>query len=549
MTGDATAISIAWSVAYVVVVVMVSGLSRKIGWSAPLLLVGVGIIAAFIPAVPEVRLEPEAVLIGVLPPLLFASALRTPFLEIRARGDSVLSMSVGLVVFSTVVVGLVTVWLVPDLDGGRTPAVALATGLAFGAIVAPTDAVSVSAVAGGLLPRRLGTLLESEGLLNDATALVALNTAIMAIVEPIGIGQVLGDFAIAVAGGVASGVLVAFVLTVIRQRLKAPVLDTSLSLISPYLAFLPAYAVRGSGFLAVAITGLWLGYRAPLVQSAEARIAERINWRTLSFLLENAVFLLIGLQLPRIVQLSAKTHISLPQGIGIGVGIYLAMTLARFVWGFAITALYRYGPQRLRDRRWSWRVAVAISAAGMRGVVTLAAAFLLPEDTTPQVGFLQLMAFVIVVASLLQGLTLGPLIRRLRLPLPNPEQDRLQIRSLIGEAQASAIERLDAERDETDPEDLVRSLRQSAEYRVSVGSSEEAGMAGSSDSYARLRLLMLDSERRSVLQARVEGRYEESAIAAVLADFDAIEIAMKRSRRRDLPPVQRRSRRERQRSG
>ena len=210
---------------------------------------------------------------------------------------------------------------------------------------------------------------------------------------------------------------------------------------------------------------------------------------------------------------------------------------------FALTAFYRYGPSRVRDRRWSWKVATAISVAGMLGVVTLAAAFLLPEDTTPQVGFLQLMAFVMVVASLLQGLTLGPLIRLLRLPLPNPEQDRMQIRSLIAEAQSAALERLDAERGEDDPENLVRSLRQSAEYRVSVGSSEEDGMAGSPDSYARLRLLMLDSERRSVLQARAEGRYEETAIAAVLADFDAIEIAMKRSRRRDLQPSTRPARR------
>ena len=214
------------------------------------------------------------------------------------------------------------------------------------------------------------------------------------------------------------------------------------------------------------------------------------------------------------------------------------MVLARFVWVFAITAVYRYGPNRLRERRWSWGVAVAISFAGMRGVVTLAAAFLLPAATTPQVGFLQLLAFVIVVVSLLQGLALGPVVRGLGLPLPNPDQDRVQIRSLIAEAQESAIERLDRETTESDDPRLVDSLRLSARYRVAVGTTDEDGMSAQPDSFARLRLLMLDSERDAVLQARHEGRYEDTVIDAVLGDYDSIETALKRSRRRDLPKPQ-----------
>jgi monovalent cation/hydrogen antiporter len=522
--------TIAWTVAFVLLVVGVTGVARKAGWSAPLVLVAVGAGAAFVPGVPNVHLEPDVVLVGVLPALLFASALGTSFLEVRSRGDSILALSVGLVIFTAVVVGLAAWALVPGLG--------LAAGIAFGAILAPTDAVSVNAIAGGGgLPRRLASLLESEGLLNDATALVTLNTAIAAILAPVGPAEVGLDFLRAVVGGLASGALVAVILNRLRRQLKAPVLDTSLSLIAPYLSFLPAYAVGGSGFLAVAVTGLWLGYRAPLLQSAEARIAERVNWRTVSFLLENAVFLLIGLQLPAIVRAASASSIGLGQGIVIGVAIYLVLVLARFVWVFGATLLYRSGPERLRERRWDWRTAFAISFSGIRGVVTLAAVFLLPEPT-PARGYLQLLAFVVVVVSLLQGLGLRPLVTVLGLPLPSKDQDRMQVRALTAEAQEAALERLEQEATEDDPEGLVSSLRQSAQYRMSVGAADEQGQVNSPDAYARLRLAMLQAERRTVLQARSEGRYEESTVNAVLADFDSIEAAVKRSRRRDLPPPQ-----------
>lgn len=231
---------------------------------------------------------------------------------------------------------------------------------------------------------------------------------------------------------------------------------------------------------------------------------------------------------------ATQSRIGFWPGVAAIVLVYLAMVLARYVWVYAATVLYRFGPERLRERRWTWRTAFAISFAGVRGVVTLAAVFLLP-DRTPEVGFLQLAAFVVVVLSLLQGLGLSPLVRVLKLPLPNPEQDRMQIRSLISEAQTLALDRLEKEVTEDDPPELVASLRQSAEYRRGIGTTDEQGMIAQPDSYARLRLLMLDSERRAVLDAQAEGRYEQSAIDAVLGDFDSIELAMKRSYRRDQP--------------
>ncbi len=533
MTGETSEFitGLSWTVAGLLLVVAVSGLSRRVGWSAPLVLVAVGVGVGALPWTPEVRLDPDVVLAGVLPALLFAAALQTSFLEVRARVDAVLWLSVGLVLFTVLVVGVSTWWLLPAVG----PAVAFA----FGAILAPTDAVSVGALTGsGRMPRGLGRLLESEGLLNDATALVALNTAVGAAVATSGLvaTEVLRDFAVAVLAGTAGGVAVAFVIVQVRRRLRAPVLDTSLSLATPYVAYLPVAAIGGSGFLAVVLSGIWLAHRAPSFQSAESRVAERINWRTVSYLLENAVFLLIGLQLPGIVAAASEdTTIGLAQGIGIIAGVYAAMVLARFAYVFALTLLYRAGPARLRERRWDWRTAFVISFAGVRGVVTLAAVFLLPDR--PGTGFLQLAAFVIVVLSLLQGLGTGPLVRLFRLPLPNADQDRLQIRTLIAEAQDAALQRLEHERTDQDPEALVVSLQQSSEYRRTIAAPDEDGLASQPDSYARLRLLMLDSERRAVLQARREGRYEDTVIEAVLGDYDSIEAALKRSRRRDLPSV------------
>ncbi|GAA2753372.1 cation:proton antiporter [Amnibacterium kyonggiense] len=524
--------AVGWVVGGLLLVVAVTGLSRRVGWSAPLVLVAVGVAASYLPFTPDVRLSPDVVLIVVLPALLFAAALQTSFLEVRARGDSILTLSVGLVLFSVVVIGFVTYWLLGAVVSGVTVAV----GLAFGAILAPTDAVSVNALAGtGKVPRRLASLLEGEGLLNDATALVSLNTAITAIAAPsTGLGNAAVDFVRAVVGGIAVGVVVAWIIVRVRRKLRAPVLDTSISLSAPYVAYLPAAAIGGSGFLAVVLTGIWLGYRAPSFQSAESRVAERINWRTVSFVLENGVFLLIGLQLKSIVETAASSRIGFGAGVLIIAGIYLAMVLARFVYVFAATVLYRYGPELLRERRWDWRTAFAISFAGVRGVVTLAAVFLLPEDT-PALGFLQLAAFVIVVLSLLQGLGTGPLVRALKLPLPNPEQDRVQVRSLVAEAQTAAIARLEQEATEDDPAELVSSLRRYAEYRVLIGTTDEQGMLAQPDAYSRLRLLMLDSERKAVLDAQREGRYEDSVIDAVLGDFDSIETALKRSYRRDMP--------------
>jgi Na+/H+ antiporter len=513
-------LTIVWIVSFVLVTVAVTGFSRRVGWSAPIALVAVGAIVSFIPGVPQVVIDPDLILYGLLPPLLFAAAIRTSFVDVRARGDSILALSVGLVAFTVVAVGFFT-WLV-------VPAITLATGFAFAAVVAPTDAVAITAISGRLrLPRRVVTILEGESLFNDATALVALAAAITAIVGTINPIAVVGDFVLAVVVGVAFGFAVGYALTAIRRMLHAPVLDTSLSLVTPFVAFIPAQLLHGSGVLSVVIAGLIVGQSAPVVQSARARIAETLNWRTIRFLLENSVFLFIGLNLYGILRGVTTSGLGVLQTILICVGTLVFLATARFGWISLLSLIFRFGPARLRARSWSWGNTIAIGFAGLRGVVTLAAVFLLPQET-PQRSFLQFLAFVVVVGTLLQGLALPWVVRRLKLPPPNGDQELVEAQMLMAEAKAAGIVQLDLEVSEADSEAVVERLRADAALLGQPLDSPEPDDAEPTQvAFGRLRLAMILAERQAVLAARADGRYQEPAVRAILAAIDAEEIAIR----------------------
>lgn len=511
--------TIAWIVAFVLVAVTVTGLVGRIGFSAPVALVAVGGIASFVPGVPKVQVEPDLILYGILPPLLFAAAVRTSIVDIRNRRDSILLLSVGLVAFTVVAVGFATWMLVP--------AITLAAGFAFAAVVAPTDAVAVTATAGRVgLPRQVVTILEGESLLNDATALVALNAAIAAIVSVVTPGMIVLDFALAAGVGVAVGAAVGWLGSAVRRVLRAPVLDASLSLIIPFAVFLIAQALRGSGVIAVVVAGLIIGYRSPTVATAEARVASRLNWRTLQFLLENAVFLFIGLNLAGILEGAVRSGPGVWPTVVIVAGILAALIVSRFVWVMAVSAVYRFGPQRLRERSWNLRNGVAVAAASVRGVVTLAAVFLLPAET-PAREYLQFLAFVVVVASLVGGLALPPIVRALRLPAPNRMQEYTEVKLLMAEARTAGIARLEAEATPDDEPRVVELLRSDAAFLVETLDTGIDAAVPQLDTLHRLRRGMIAAQREAVLAARAEGRYQEPAVMAALAAIDAEETSLR----------------------
>ena len=289
-------------VAIVLVVILVSRVTPS-GVPTPIALLVVGAVLSFVPGIPEVRLSSDLVLYGLLPPLLYAAALSTSLLDVRQNRGAILGLSVGLVLFTAAGVALVAWLMLP---------ITFALALALGAIVAPPDAVAATTVARRIgLPRQITTILEGESLLNDATALVTLRTALAAAglmvahgdgegtveVPEVTVASVSIELLVASVGGVAIGVAAFFVIGLVRKHITEVPADTALSFVAPYLAYVPAEQVGASGVLAVVTAGLLLAHKAPVLQTAPSRLSERINWSSITFVLENAVFLLIGLQI------------------------------------------------------------------------------------------------------------------------------------------------------------------------------------------------------------------------------------------------------------
>lgn len=508
-------------VALAVAVGVVAWFCDRVGWPTPLVLVVVGAAAGAVPGVPHVELSPEIVLIGLLPPLLYAAAIRTSLVDFKANRVSTLILSVGAVAFSTIAVGLAAWWIVPGIT--------LAAGLAIGAVVAPPDAVATTAVSRRVgMPRRLTALLEDESLVNDATALAALTTAVAALTRPVGFGEVAWRFGLAAAGGIVVGVLAALVLGALRRRIDDPVLDTSLSFAAPFVAFLPAEAVGASGVLAVVVTGLLLAQGSPALQSGASRIAEATNWQTIAFLLENAVFLLIGLQLPSLLAGVAGTDIGAVRAAAVCLGVLLATVLARTVFVFAAAGAFRL---RRAATAWPWSVTAVVSWAGMRGVVTLAAAFLLPEQT-PQRDLLRLAAFTVVAGTLLvQGLSLPWLVRRLGMRGPDPAEDALQTATLVDQASRAGLRRLEELTTGEEPEDVLEGLRRRSAIRSNTAwerlGRPESGQATPSGTYRRLRVAMLEAERDTIVRARDSGQAAD-VVRGALAAVDLEESMLER---------------------
>ncbi|HYJ77634.1 MAG TPA: Na+/H+ antiporter, partial [Actinomycetes bacterium] len=510
--------------ALVCAVAVVAASARRLGLSAPLVLVIVGILASYVPGVPEYHLDPEVVLIGFLPPLLYAAAIRTTLVDIRTNTQAIGILAVGAVAFTTVGVGLVAWWVIPDIG--------IAAALALGAVVSPPDAVAATTIARKVgMPRRIVSILEGESLLNDATALVALRMSALAITSTVTVLGVAGDFFLAAGGGIVAGLVVATALAAARSRVQDPVLDTTLSLVAPFIAYLAAEAVHGSGVLSVVIVGLILGHKSPALQSASSRLAEQTNWRTITFVLENSVFLLIGLQVSQVVRDALDDDLSVAR-LSVVCGLVLFATLVtRIIWVFTATAAYRFGPASMRAIAWPWSNATLVSWAGMRGVVTLAAAFVLPEET-PHRDVLVLAAFAVVGGTLLvNGTTLPWLVRRLDVAGPDPAEDALEEAALLSKASRAGLARLEElKREGDDPsvierlEERTRTRADAAWERLGAPSDDETP----SETYRRLRQEMLHAEREVVLHARDSGKVDDEVLRDVLNLLDAEESLLDR---------------------
>ena len=508
-----------------VVIVAVSAFANRFGMSPPLLLIVVGLGLSFMPFVPDYVLSPELVLVGILPPLLYSAAYNTSFIDFRANRRALISLSVGLVIFTTLVVGFVAAWLIPGLP--------LAAGFALGAIVAPPDAIAASAVARRVgMPRAIVNVLEGESLVNDATALTALRAAILAVSGTFTIVEVGIDFFIAAAGGIVVGVIVAVIYAPIRKRISNPSFETILSFTIPYIAYIPAEEIHASGVLAVVVTGLLVGHKAPFLQSGTARLTAEGNWRTVSFFLEQAVFLLIGLQLLAIAEAVVSDGDDLQMVVLASTGVFLAVVATRIIWVLGDGVLTRLPGIGRKRAVVPWAALTVVSWAGMRGVVTLAAALALP-DTVPYRDLLTLIACVVVVGSILiQGSSLPMLVKRLRLKPPDRAEEALQEAALLDQARKAGLERLDEAAGETDSAEVIARLRVRTEERSNaawerLGRSTD-GAETPIEAYQRLRLEMLLAERAAVLTARDDGKANDDAVRNVIRLLDVEEAMLDR---------------------
>ncbi|NKY30601.1 Na+/H+ antiporter [Nocardia gamkensis] len=498
-----------------------AALARRFGVSEPLVLTVGGVAASYLPFVPEIHLEPEIILLGFLPPLLYTAAIRTSLVDFRANVRTIALLSVGLVLFTTFAVALVVWWLLP---------VPFAVAVALGAVVAPPDAVAATAVARRIgMPRRIVTILEDESLFNDATALVALRTALAATAGTVSVWEAGADFLLAAGGGAAVGVIVAYLLAMLRRRITDPVMDTTLSFLAPFAAYLPAESIHASGVIAVVVCGMILGHNAPAWQSAASRIAERINWRTIQFILESAVFVLIGLQVRGIVEGAWHSDLDHATLVWSALAVVAVTMLARPIWVFGSSLVSR---SLGNGSAVPAGELVVVSWAGMRGVVTLAAVLLLSEDT-PLLAVLKLLALVVVAGTLLvQGTSLPWLVRWLRLRAPSRAEDALQKANVLQQATAAGLAALDEQITADTPPGVVQTLRDRVSWKANAAwerlGRAESELVTPTAEYRRLRLAMLRAERESVLRVRDSGTVDYQILQHVLGQLDLEESIIDR---------------------
>ena len=509
--------------ALVATVLAVTAIANRVRFSAPLLLMLVGIGVSFLPWVDIPELSSEVVLLGFLPPLLYAAAIRTSVIDFRANRRSIAQLSVLLVIVTALGIALIT-WLILP--------VSFPVAFAFGAVVAPPDAIAATTIARRIgLPRRIVTILEGESLVNDATAITCLRVAIAAIAGTVTATQATVGFLIAAGGGLAVGLIVALVVIPIRMRITQPVFDTAISILVPFAAYLPAEELNiggfhGSGVVSVVTAGLILGHKSPVIQSGQSRLSERVNWATIQFLLENTVFLIIGLQARGIIEANSESELSGLQIAGFCAAVLAGVIAIRLLWVLGTRPFLFRRDKDTGNVAAPWSYALVIGWAGLRGVVTLAVAFLIPEG----VPFRETLIFAAMVVTagtlLLQGLTLPFLVRALKLRGPDPRSDALQAATVLQTSSNAAISYLD---DIVGPDDAPRTVEV---LRARITSRPEAmweklGRAGDTETpaeqYRRLRLQTLDLERNEVLKIRSSGTVDHDIIEQVLGSFDIEE--------------------------
>ena len=490
---------------------------------------------SFLPGVPKIILNPDIVFFVILPPLLYNAAWVTSWREFSYNLVSIVFLAFGLVTFTVIGVTAAGNLFLPGFDWR--------IGLVLGAIVAPTDAIAATSIARRLgLPRRLVDLLEGESLLNDASALLALEFGIGLLVA--GHVPTFSEGALRlcylVAAGIAVGLAIGEIVHRVEHRIDDGPIEIALSILTPYVAYLTADFIRASGVLAVVACGLYVSRKSSHFFSPTVRLQAWAVWESLTFILNGLVFVLIGLQLPYVM--GAIGNNDRRRLILIGLIFSGFLILLRVVWifpGSYVANLIRrrllHQPEPLPPAR----NVFILGWTGMRGVVSLAAAIALPQvlaNGTPfyQRNMIIFLAFsVILVTLVLQGLTLPPLIRALRVggaAAGASDEEDLQARRTILQAALSHLEKSGGECDPASAEvyrDLAHHYRHRLETLTDSGDGLQNDVSPSSyRCYTDLSRELLDVERQTAVRLRDERRISDDLLRDILYELDLGEARL-----------------------
>jgi Na+/H+ antiporter len=508
-------------------VAVLSALARQMSLPYPIVLVVGGALFGFIPGLPEVKLDPEIVLVVFLPPLLYSAAFFANLNDIRANLRAVSLTTLGLVLATMCAVALVAHQLVPGLPWDAA--------FVLGAIVSPTDPLAAATIMRRLeVPRRLVSIVEGEGLFNDATALVAYRVAVAAVVAgSFSLADAGLRFVLSAAGGVAIGLVVGWIVAEIRRRTTDPQVSITISLLTGYAAFIPADAIGTSGVLAAVTAGIYMGIRGPSIIPARTRLQGLFVWDILDFLINAILFVLIGLQLRTVVD--GLSGFSATDLAGYALAVSGVVVLTRLLWAFTVPYLIRALDRResQRARRVGAGPRLVVAWSGMRGAVSLAAALAIPLTTDagaafPQRDLIIFLTFAVIFFTLVvQGLSLPMLIRRVGVtPDGTEETEELRARLVATKAALTRLDDLEAE--EWTRNETIERMRALYQYRkrrfaARAGKIEDDGYEDRSLVYQQMVQIVLAAQRDALIRMRSDGELSNEVMNRVIRELDLEE--------------------------
>ena len=506
------------ALALILAVAMLLAVAPTLHIPYPILLVLGGLLIGIAPGMPEFELDPQLVFFGVLPPLLYGSAFFTSLRDLRAQARPIGLLAIGLVVVTTVGVAVVAHAFVDDLSWPSA--------FVLGAIVSPTDPLAATSIARRLgVPRKLVTIVEGESLVNDGTGLVLYRVAVAAVVTgSFSAFYTGGLFVVVAGGGIAFGLLIGWIVRRVRRRLDNPPAEITISLLTGYMAFIPADLMGVSAVLATVTAGIYLGWHTPELTTPQVRLQGLAVWEIVTYLLNALLFVLIGLQLP--VVIDALGGFSASTLLGYATLVCVTVIVVRFAWVFAVL----HAPKWIARRMSNWRGAVFLSWAGMRGAVSLAAALALPLQTdagTPFPGreLILFLTFSVILVTLVgQGLTLPLVIRVLGIE-DDGVDDRQDAKARIRAAEAALARLEELATEDWVREDTAERVRgaynfRTSRFRARLDDGDDGAIESRSQDYQRLRRELLDAERSALVELRRAGVISNDVWLRVGRDLD-----------------------------